>query len=79
MFFCKSSNVWTFSCLSVSPVNAWIVIGTSCAFSVRLCAVTVISWMVSEALSAPAVSVPVAPCANPQPCRSKSRRSRKTA
>ena len=47
----KSSNVVTFSCLSVSPVNAWMVMGTSCMFSVRRCAVTTISWMPSESVA----------------------------
>ncbi len=67
MNFCKSSKVVTFNSLSVSPVSAWIVMGTSCAFSVRRCAVTVISWMVSEELSVAGVvvSVAVAACANP--------------
>jgi hypothetical protein len=67
VYFCKSSKVWTLSCFSVSPVSAWIVMGTSCAFSTRRCAVTVISWISSEDVSAAAVSVPlaVAACANP--------------
>ena len=42
-YLMKSSNVVTFSCARVSPVSAWMVIGTSCMFSVRRCAVTVIS------------------------------------
>src|SRR5579871_1090128 len=44
----KSSKVVTFSCLRVSPVKAWMVIGTSCMFSVRRCAVTTISWIPSD-------------------------------
>ena len=41
--------------------------GTFCMFSVRRCAVTVISWIVSEELSVAGVvvSVAVAACANP--------------
>ncbi len=57
----KSSKVVTLSCFSVSAVSAWIVMGTFCTFSVRRCAVTVISWIESEA----SVSVAVAAWANP--------------
>jgi hypothetical protein len=43
VYLTMSSKVVTFSCVRVSLVSAWIVIGTSCRFSVRRCAVTVIS------------------------------------
>jgi len=53
--------VCTFNCCSTTPVSAWIVMGTFCAFSVRRCAVTVISWIESDA----SVSVAVAAWPNP--------------
>ena len=39
----ESSNVVTFSCARVSPVSAWMVIGTSWTLSVRRWAVTMTS------------------------------------
>src|SRR5581483_607934 len=39
-YFTKSSKVEMLSCCRVSAVSAWIVIGTSCMFSVRRCAWT---------------------------------------
>ena len=42
-YFTKSSKVSTLSCARLSPVSAWIWMGTFCMFSVRRCAVTVIA------------------------------------
>ena len=41
--FTKSSNVVTFSCSSVLELSTCIVMGTSCRFSERFCAVTITS------------------------------------
>src|SRR5512135_21451 len=55
-YLIRSSKFVTFSCCRVSLVNTCIVMGTSCAFSVRRCAVTTTSWMppadASDGLSA---------------------------
>ena len=43
VYFNRSLKPTTFSCCSCWPLIAWIVIGTSCRFSERRCAVTTTS------------------------------------
>jgi len=65
----KSSNVVTLSCSSAAPVIAWMEIGTSCMLSTRRCAVTVISWIESEFVSASVVAAAARPRLGAAPLR----------
>ena len=56
-YLMKSSAVETLSCLSVSAVIAWIVIGTFWMLSDRRCAVTTMS-AISPSAGAAATAVP---------------------
>ena len=56
-YFTNSSRVETFSSFSVSPVSAWMLMGTFCRFSERRWAVTTISSRPSDGSAAGACAL----------------------